>query len=76
MGPDDVMRRNCPFYGRAMYQSRMVTAAKPFLLLGTNGNQCALVLESHAPCQMELNGEDPEWRECVLVQDIRMEADT
>jgi hypothetical protein len=65
---------NCPFYGRAMYQKGVIGAAIPFLLLDTNGNQCGLIADSHSPCRMEIDGETPDWRACILVKDIRMEA--
>lgn len=64
---------NCPFYGRAMYQTRLFLPPRPFLLLDTKGNQCGIILNSHSPCRMEIAGETPDWRECVLVKDLRME---
>jgi hypothetical protein len=67
---------NCPFYGRAMYQTGVIGTPRPFLLLETGGNQCALVVTSHAPCMMEICGEVPEWKTCPQVRDMRMEADT
>jgi hypothetical protein len=66
---------NCPFYGRALYQ-KGVFGGTPFLLLDTEGNQCAIVIDSHAPCQMEIHGEVPDWKACPIVRDLRMEGAT
>lgn len=64
---------NCPFYGRALY-GRVVPPIK-FLLLDTEGNQCAIVTDHHAPCYMETDGKVPDWKDCYLVREMRMEAD-
>lgn len=64
---------NCPFYGRAMFYSPVPRSQPPFVLFPQNGNQCALILSSHAPCRMELDGETPDWKTCILVREIRME---
>ena len=63
---------NCPFYGRAMFRAHY-DSQPPFVLFPQQGNQCALVTRSHAPCRMEMNGETPEWTTCILVKEIRME---
>lgn len=48
---------NCYFYGR-----QLVAAAPPAgVLVETHGNQCALVVTSHAPCRMDA----PDWTKCV-----------
>jgi hypothetical protein len=67
---------NCPFYGRQMYQTGLIGGPRPILLIGTNGNQCAIVTTSHAPCRMEIDSEEPDWKTCVLVRELRMETDT
>jgi hypothetical protein len=68
---------NCPFYGRALYQTRFAaTGPQPFVLIDSRGNQCAVVTDSHSPCRMEIHGEVPDWKTCPLVRDIRMEGDT
>jgi hypothetical protein len=65
---------NCPFYGRAMFCSPVPTRSHPpFVLFRQDGNQCALVLTSHSPCRMEIAGETPDWKDCILVKEIRME---
>jgi hypothetical protein len=64
---------NCPFYGRAMYQTGLIGGPRPILLLDTRGNQCAIVTTSHTPCSMEVNGEEPDWKACPLVRELRME---
>jgi hypothetical protein len=63
---------NCPFYGRSMFLSQ-VYGIPPFVLFPQKGNQCALVVKSHAPCRMEIEGETPDWKTCILVREIRME---
>lgn len=68
------MAANCPFYGRFLYRAPG-GASTPFLLWDQQGNQCAIVTESYAPCRMETSGEPVEWRECPLMQDLRMEFD-
>lgn len=63
--------KNCPFYGFAYYSSLTVGSpfpVRPFVLLPTHGNQCALVVTSHSPCQMEIAGETPDWLLCPLVK--------
>lgn len=62
---------NCPFYGCAMYQHGLGAPA-PFILLGTGGNQCALIRDRHAPCLMEQNHDVVEWHLCPLVGDLRI----
>ncbi len=64
---------NCPFYGRSLYQP-MTVARKglPFVLLATSGNQCALVQEVHAPCYMQANRLEVDWRHCPVSQDVRI----
>lgn len=65
---------NCPFYGCAMFATGMgIAGPKPFLLFKTDGNQCALITNSHSPCRMEMNDETPDWKTCILVREIRME---
>ena len=68
---------NCPFYGRAIFLAPPSTQrpSPPFVLFDQRGNQCALVTTSHAPCQMEIAGETPDWKACVLVRDVRMEPE-
>jgi hypothetical protein len=46
----------------------------PFLLLATGGNQCGLVADRHAPCWMEVNQLEVQWRSCPLINDICMGA--
>ena len=60
---------NCPFYGRAFVPvAPYVRDQPPFLLLDQHGNQCALIVTSHAPCRMEMEGETPDWQACALVR--------
>jgi hypothetical protein len=63
---------NCIFYGYSMYQAHY-NNQPPFVLFKTNGNQCALITTSHAPCRMEMAGETPDWQTCILVREVRME---
>ncbi|HEY1897024.1 MAG TPA: hypothetical protein VGG62_12155 [Terracidiphilus sp.] len=62
---------NCPFYGRAMYGK--VYPPVMFLLVDTKGNQCGLVADAHAPCMMEANGEEVDWKTCPVVKEVRLE---
>jgi hypothetical protein len=70
------MSNNCPFYGYHMHRSRLPDAALPFLLIATTGNQCALLINRHAPCYMEIEGLPVDWRECAYVRTVRDEGRT
>ena len=48
-------RQRCPFYGFSAARGN---------LIDTKGNQCALITNSHSPCRMEMNQEDPDWEAC------------
>jgi hypothetical protein len=63
---------NCIFYGHHLYLRPIQPGPTPFLLLASNGNECALVLTSHAPCYMEMNHLPIDWRECPLAADVRI----
>jgi len=55
----------CPFYGfNGMFGG----------LIDSRGNQCALVKKSYSPCQMELDGETPDWHNCPLNTEGAIEA--
>lgn len=54
--------RNCPFYGRAL-----VFAGRPFTLLGTGGNQCAIIIDRHSPCALEIDNQPVDWRTCPRI---------
>lgn len=77
-----VSTHNCPFYGRqmtfafhepdlALLVMPTVVGERPdfapFHLVNTNGNQCALVLDAHSPCQEEIAGREINWATCPLV---------
>jgi hypothetical protein len=62
---------NCPFYGRALF-AQMIQPFR-FVLLDSQGNQCAIITDSHAPCRMEIEGLPIDWKECPLVQHVRLE---
>jgi hypothetical protein len=64
---------NCPFYGRALFMG-ILGGKPPFVLVDQEGNQCALVMTAYAPCRMEIDGDTPDWRTCLLVREIRMEV--
>jgi hypothetical protein len=38
------------------------------VLIPTGGNQCAMITWAHAPCQMELLGQDPDDYICPIAQ--------
>jgi hypothetical protein len=50
-------RPRCPFYGLHSAQGA---------LIDTSRNQCALIIESYSPCQMEVDGQTPYWETCPL----------
>ena len=56
---------NCPFFGR-----HFVATGKPFTLIESHGNQCALFTSGYAPCSLELAGEYPNWKACPRVSAI------
>jgi hypothetical protein len=47
----------CPFYG--FYLSLLAG-----VMADQEGNQCALIVDSYDPCQMERGGETPDWETC------------
>jgi hypothetical protein len=63
--------KNCPFYGYSMFRPTG-PGSLPFILIPQHGNQCSLIMNSHAPCMMETNGEPVEWSECPRVGDVRI----
>lgn len=56
----------CHFYGKAIGANRFID---------TYGNQCALITESHSPCQMEIASQTPDEKICPLVLRIFGSAD-
>lgn len=51
--------RRCPFYGmHAIRGARM--------LMGSGGNQCAVIANAYAPCRMERDGKEPIFEDCEL----------
>ena len=62
---------NCPFYGHSTH----FTSPRQFILISTQGNQCALLFSTFAPCYMEINGKPIDWRECPNAKTIRGEED-
>lgn len=59
--------RNCPFYGVSW-----TPLCRPFMLLGTGGNQCALMVDSHSPCKLEIDGQPVDWKACPRVAELRV----
>lgn len=49
-------RTKCPFYGFFLAPGPM--------FMDSEGNQCALNIDSFGPCQLEFNGEPPNWEKC------------
>ena len=48
-------RYPCPFYGfNGMFD----------VMIDSKGNQCALITDSHSPCQMEMQKQRPDWSKC------------
>ena len=55
---------NCPFYGR---HTVLRGAAFP-ILIAQQGNQCAVITTAYSPCRMEIDGQEPDWRTCPLLE--------
>lgn len=54
---------NCPFHG---------CIGASGALQETDGNQCALVIDKFAPCELEVQGKAVDWRVCqVFVVKLR-----
>lgn len=56
-------RPPCPFYG---FSQSGHTEADRSMIDSQSSNQCALVVMSLHPCEMEIDGEAPNWKECPL----------
>lgn len=52
--------RLCPFYqfSAPFGQSQVMRAVE--------GNQCGACTEMYAPCQMDMSGEEPDWKNCPI----------
>ena len=50
----------CPYFGRS-------GSAQLKVLIPTNGNQCALILERHAPCYLATDGHPAELQDCKFL---------
>jgi hypothetical protein len=48
-------RPRCPFYGFNCFGE---------ILMDSEGNQCALMMNSISPCQMEMQDLLPDWEKC------------
>jgi hypothetical protein len=53
----------CPFYGFSRFEKKEMK-----VLFGGNSNQCPIKSDKDNlyPCQMEVNGQHPDWRNCVF----------
>ena len=60
--PTACKRPRCPFYGFGRFGYK--EAAKT--LMDSKGNQCALIVTSLHPCDMEVLGIAPNWDECSI----------
>ena len=57
----EVERHPCPFYGfNGMFRFGD--------MMDSEGNQCALITDSYSPCQMEMDGDEPNWNLCPIKQ--------
>ena len=59
-------RPPCPFYGFDGTNKRVY--------FGSKGNQCALITERYTLCQMEKEGDTPDWRGCPFNTQENREA--
>jgi hypothetical protein len=53
-------RHACPFYGFSGFGAFGIGAP----MMDSQGNQCALVVDSHSPCAMLIRGDTPDWFLC------------
>lgn len=51
---------SCPLYGARL----MTIKGEPVFLLNRGSNQCALVMDAHSPCRMDIEGQKPDWDKC------------
>ena len=52
-----IERTRCPFRGFSI---------RGKIMADSKGNQCALEVISYGPCDMELDGKQPNWSKCLL----------
>jgi len=69
MTPEPPKLNNCPFYGHSTH----FTGPRAYIMLDTQGNQCALLFSVFAPCYMEVQGLPVDWRQCQNVKRVRCE---
>lgn len=50
---------SCQFYGYNYARLSRVLVAQ-------GGNQCAVRADGYVPCQMQVDGNDPDWESCPL----------
>jgi hypothetical protein len=48
----------CPFYGKSGLAG---------VLWDSGGNQCALIVDRHAPCMWAIMGLRPDWERCKFI---------
>ncbi len=61
--PEEPEHPKCPFYGFGLFSSPSGTDG---ILMNTQGNQCAVVVSSLHPCDMEMSGLKPDWHSCPV----------
>jgi hypothetical protein len=59
---ETMQHHGCTYYGHSG-----VIGITPARLIASHGNQCALIRDSHAPCAMEVNGQQPDELDCPIV---------
>jgi hypothetical protein len=64
--PDSPKTINCPFYGKHLH----VSIQGPILLVDQHGNECAAIRDAYAPCEMEIQGREIDWRLCPVITAI------
>jgi hypothetical protein len=37
-------------------------------LIEQQGNECAVITTADSPCRMEIDGQEPDWRTCPLLE--------
>ena len=53
----EIQRYRCPFYGFGRIAN---------VFMDSCGSQCALIVNSHESCKMEMNDQIPDWNQCPL----------
>jgi len=76
--PEATAERNCPFYGRHMAITLLGGGTIPrqgVHFVDSGGNQCALEIRSHHPCELAVQGEPVDWRVCWVWLQVALDPE-